>query len=192
MKIISLAILGLYLIYPQINLNHNISHIYHYNFYSEIDFDSVAPLEATIQDLQPTDTLYIYINSPGGIVDAGNELIDVIHSSKGHTIAVTEYFIASMAIDVSISCNELIVGIQGQEPIAIIHAAFIDLNGHHVHVFPGLGSTHRLQIKRYSPFLTKEELHKVFDNWEDLILPMHSFVDRVNASSHVQTQIITI
>lgn len=183
MKVISLLILGIYLVYPQINLNHQINHIYHYNFYDEIDYDTVRPLEATIQALQSTDTLYIYINSPGGVVDAGNELIDIIHSSPVHTVAVTEYFIASMAIDLSISCNELIVGIPGEEPIAIIHAAFVMVWDKPLHVFPGLGATHRIQIKRYSKFLTKEELHKIFVNWEDLVIPMHVFVDRVNSSN---------
>lgn len=182
MKIISIFILSVYLLFPALHAQYQISHISHYDFNGDITYDSVRPLEGLIQGLHASDTLYLYINSPGGTVVAGNELIDVIKPSPANIVAVTGYFIASMAIDVTLSCDQIILGINGPQPLAIIHAAYVSFGGNPIHTWPGLKSVHASQISRYKSFLTKQELYQIFVQWKDLPLNMTSFVSRVNLS----------
>jgi hypothetical protein len=179
-KVISTLLLSVYLLFPALHTQYQISHIYHYDLTGDIDYDSVRPLEGLIQGLHASDTLYVYINSPGGIVNAGNELIDIIKPSPVHIVAVTGYFIASMAIDVTLACDQVILGINGQQPLAIIHAAYVSFGGNPIHTWPGLKAVHAVQISRYKSFLTKQELYQIFVQWKDLPLNMTSFVSRVN------------
>jgi len=53
------------------------------------------------------DTVYIHINSPGGLLFQGIEIINEIKDSSAHTVSVNEGMAASAAALIAISCDEI-------------------------------------------------------------------------------------
>jgi ATP-dependent protease ClpP protease subunit len=74
--------------------------------------ESVSKLEAEAQkmstELKPTDTIYLVLDTPGGSVDAGLELIDFLHGlpQKVKTLTI---FAASMGFQVAQNMDERLI-----------------------------------------------------------------------------------
>ncbi len=74
---------------------------------SEVDDASTSRLILQLMEYKG-EKVYLYINSPGGSIIAGNQLIQAIHSS-GHKVVCIADFAASMAFSILQSCDTRLV-----------------------------------------------------------------------------------
>jgi ATP-dependent protease ClpP protease subunit len=117
------------------------------------------------------ETVVIYLNSPGGIIDAAFMIIDAITCSKAHVVAHLTGMVASAATMIALTCDEIIVS---------KHLSFM------IHNYSGgmQGKGHEMKARQefadkslekaftsfYGGFLTKDEIKEVIDGkdlWMD-------------------------
>lgn len=63
----------------------------------------------TIKTASPNDTIYIYLNTPGGILDTGVQIMTAIRASAGHVVTVLEGNVSSLGTLIFLSGHEFIV-----------------------------------------------------------------------------------
>lgn len=63
----------------------------------------------TIKTASPHDTIYMYLNTPGGYLDTGVQLISAMRASQGHVVTVLEGTVASLGALLFLCGDEFIV-----------------------------------------------------------------------------------
>jgi ATP-dependent protease ClpP protease subunit len=150
---------------------------------SEVTAGSVAPLITSINNLSSGDTVYLYLASPGGEADAGFQLVSAMQHTHGKVIVVVEGDIASMAIDIALAGNQIIVlDTVHNNNNAVIHAAYVGTRNYafKIHSADGLAAIHARQRVDYKDILTTEEMHQVMDNYNDMYIHVGELIYRFN------------
>lgn len=83
---------------------------YNLNLDSEVTDDSMTPLVQAFNTMQSGDNAILFINSPGGSVDAGQRLEDAIDAAEGrgvHVEAHLHYWVASMAAEITMHAQTI-------------------------------------------------------------------------------------
>lgn len=62
-----------------------------------------------IKTAGPNDAIYIYLNTPGGRIDTGIQIINAMQSSQAHVVAVLEGEVCSLGTLIFLSADEFIV-----------------------------------------------------------------------------------
>lgn len=158
----------------------------------EVTDDSVAPIIAQLEDLSPGQTLYIHIDSPGGVVTSGFRLIDAMHATKGTVITVLDGEIASMAVDIALAGQQVQLGkdapyttegdVFNTSHSVIIHAMYIKAGLFNVRdeSIDGMKAGHDRQKLDYKGILTPQEYKQVFVDHDDLFMSPVTFVNRIH------------
>jgi ATP-dependent protease ClpP protease subunit len=121
-----------------------------------------------IKTAGPTDLVYIYLNTPGGYINTGIQIISAIKSSQAHVVTVLEGEVCSLGTLIFLSGDEFVVNDfcmfmihnysggtygKGHEQVAQLEAMTREWG--------------KLAHDIYVPFLTEEELERVIKG-EDL------------------------
>jgi len=117
-----------------------------------------------IKTAGPNDIVYIYLNTPGGRIDTGIQIINAMNSSPAHIITVLEGEVCSLGT---------IIFLSGDEYIVNDHCMFMIHNysggtygkGHEVvaHVEATTKEFGKLAHSIYVPFLSEVELNRIVD-----------------------------
>lgn len=91
---------------------------------SEVDDESTSRLILQLMEFKG-DTVYLYINSPGGSIIAGNQLVQAIHASGKKVVCIAD-FAASMAFSILQSCDQRLVM---DDAIIMQHQAATEMKG---------------------------------------------------------------
>ena len=138
---------------------------YSYPLYGEIGAaEDYIELCNLLRDASPNDEVVIYINSGGGSVDTGNQIINAIKDSNALVRGYIESNCGSMATMIFLACHAWSVtenseffihtssgGFFGKEPEMYKHMEFMRKQ------------THKMVRKRYTGFLTDAEIEKVLE-----------------------------
>lgn len=115
----------------------------------------------------PNDVIFLHINSNGGRVDAGLQLINFMKQCQAKIIGVLHCNAASMGSGLALSCDELILN---EHSTMMIHTASYGAYGKetdvkaHVDFFNK--SNERFIRNLYTHFLSEEEILRVLDGKE--------------------------
>lgn len=122
---------------------------------------------ARINDLDESDCVELVINSYGGSVDGAVSIINALHRTEAHTVAVLDGIAASAASLIALSCNEIVASnnarlmihsasgvIGGTMSNSAAYSAFMD------------AELRKLMTNVYLGFLTQSELEDVFKGCE--------------------------
>lgn len=126
------------------------------------------------------EKFYIYINTPGGILDAAIMLVNSIKKSKAHVIAKLSGTVASAGTIITLACDEVEVaphtafmvhnysgGLVGKGHELKAHQEFVDAN------------LNRSFTDLYGGFLTLTEIKQVI-NGKDLWMGTEEVLKRLN------------
>lgn len=152
----------------RVYLNDEIQESFNYN---ELTFKLDTASEA--------ETFYIYINTPGGLLDAAIMLVASLNETKAKTVAILSGMVASAGTIVALACKEV---------VARPHLSFM------IHNYSGglHGKGHELKAHQsfndkelprafgqfYKGFLTEDEISKVIDG-QDIWLNADEVTERV-------------
>lgn len=156
---------------------------YHYHFDQGVgDITEYRDLTMTLLSMQETDTLNLYINSPGGYVDTMFQLVNLITDCRGTVIGHLLGPSASAACSIFLACHGWKVhpyatlmghtwrgGVYGKGKMDIMPQlnAFSDtIDG--------------MMIDLYFPFFTMEEIGDMIDNNRDIYLTHDEITKRVD------------
>ena len=140
---------------------------------------SVSIVISAINELELGDTLYLHIDSPGGEVNAGDKLMDVMKRSRGTIVAVLDGQTASKAVDIALTAHKVIMGDSRGE--TVIHEAYVIAGLFRLHnIDERTNSIEQRQIKLYHHIITEKEERKVFLDHEDLRMTNEQFIHRIN------------
>lgn len=121
-----------------------------------------------IKTAGPTDVIYIYLNTPGGFLNTGIQIISAMNNSPAHIITVLEGEVCSLGTLIFLSGDEFMVN---------DHCMFMIHNyssgpvgkGHELKAAVAALETEFTKMARsiYSPFLTDAEIDRVIQG-EDI------------------------
>lgn len=132
-----------------------------------------------IQTAGPEDIVYMHLNTIGGYMDAGIQLMNAMNSTQAHVIAALEGEVASMGTFVFLAADEFIVhenssmmihnytgGVfgKGHEQIAALESATV--------------WSRDFMHRTYIPFLTEDEVDRVIAG-EDIYMHPPEIRDRL-------------
>lgn len=80
----------------------------HVSLRGEVSFESLEPIKTRINQLKDGEELYLFIDSPGGSVIAGIELVDILQHSEKKVTCIARKAI-SMAFSILQACPTRIV-----------------------------------------------------------------------------------
>lgn len=124
-----------------------------------------------INTAQPDDTIYIHLNTPGGYISTGVQIINAMQSTPAHVVTVLAARAYSMGTFIFLAGDEYLLhddsrmmfhnfsgeaGGKGQEMLSMVEHTVMWFN--------------KLLKKYCSPFLTDEEMEKICtgtDIWMD-------------------------
>lgn len=169
-----------FMIFPQINEDSKIPqykqaiqvNLYHFYIITEIDKpEAYLDLINTLKTAEAHDTIFIYLNTPGGSISTTVQIIGAIRQCAGTVVTCLEGEVCSAGTMIFLS---------GHRHIISPHSTFMIHN--YSHWFGGKGNEVVSYIKYqeqyfgklardvYSGFLTDEEIDAVFDGkdfWMD-------------------------
>jgi ATP-dependent protease ClpP protease subunit len=132
------------------------------------DADKYVELIHKIKTAAPTDVIYLYLNTPGGNLYTGIQIMSAMNNSDAHVITVLEGEVCSLGTMLFLCGDEFVVndfsmfmihnysggaGGKGHEIVAQVDASTVEFK--------------KLFNKIYYPFLTREEIDRVIKG-EDL------------------------
>lgn len=142
---------------------------------------------ALLRDASEAETVNLYLNTPGGMIDSAFMIIDAIKNSKAKVIAHLSGTVASAGTIIALSCNDLVVanhtafmihnysgGLQGKGHEMKAHQRFID------------ESLNKAFEDIYKGFLTPEEMIEVIDG-KDMWMGKEEVLARFDGSYHKKT-----
>ena len=134
---------------------------------------------ALLRDASEAETVNLYLNTPGGMIDSAFMIIDAIKNSKAKVIAHLSGTVASAGTIVALSCNDLVVA---------DHTAFM-IHNYSTQGLSGKGHEVKAQQKFiddslntafediYKGFLTPEEMIEVIDG-RDMWMGKNEILER--------------
>lgn len=146
--------------------------IYHFYVSSDISGpQNYVQMIQTIRSAGPNDVVYIYLNTDGGRLDTGVQIINAMKNSQAHIATVVEGSCCSLGT---------IIFLHGDEMVAQPHALFM-IHNHsggavgkgHEYMAQATATTRwfeRLAKETYLGFLTEDELNRMLkgeDFWMD-------------------------
>lgn len=146
-----------------------------------------VPLLSALRNASENDVFHFYLNSPGGYVAAGLQLINAVQESAAHVVMQLDPLAHSMAAILFIQGDELIVpdsaelmfhmyagGLMGKgnEQLAAVHAA---------------AQSYDRLLRTCSPFLTEKEVKAVL-NGKDLWLDATNIRTRLERMAEAQSK----
>ncbi len=146
----------------------------------EITNRTADMVDKILASTTPGEYVYVYIDSPGGLVSAGNRIIKAIQDAGVVTVAVVNGFVASMAVDVLISCKYVKINYLSS---ILFHSSFQVHDNRIVRDFVGLTIPHALQANRYKDYLTTAQMYSVFILQQDLWLNEDQLTRLINEQS---------
>jgi len=151
----------------------------HIEINGEVTWRTYDTVVDTIKTAPNNGVLFVYIDSPGGDAEAGDEIALELKRCKANVVTVIDGTVASVAFNILISGD--FVAIDHSDTI-LIHAAYVMIGDMSFHVFPGSGleQLHEKQKKDYRGYLTREEEKFIFEDWGDLIMSPEIFLERVD------------
>jgi len=153
---------------------------YHVYLSDEID----DPLEyvdllAALRRAEPHDTFYIYLNTPGGRLDTGLQLINAFHDSAARVITVLDPQAYSMGALLFLSGKELVVP---NNSMLMFHNYSSGLRGKGneqlAEVQAASRSFEKVMKKVCQPFLSADEVKNIL-NGQDLWLDSDDILRRL-------------
>lgn len=134
-----------------------------------------------IQTAGPDDIVYLHLNTVGGYMDAGIQIINAMRSSQAHVIAALEGEVASMGTFLFLAADEFIVH---DNSSMMIHnySGGVFGKGHEQIAALASATTWSEDFMRriYLPFLNEEELGRVIKG-EDIYMHPPEIRDRLVA-----------
>lgn len=137
--------------------------VHHYYLSQEIDEPiRYGEMIHQIQTAGPESIIYIHLNTPGGVLDTGVQLINSIRISEAHIVCSLEGYVASLGTLIFLAADEFIVhdisqmmfhnysggvGGKGHEQIAALEAA--------------TRWTQDIMKDLYIPFLSEDEFDRI-------------------------------
>lgn len=86
------------------------SHIHHFYISEAVDAPELyTDMIFKIQTAGPDDAIYIHLNTPGGRLDTGVQLINAMQSTQAHVVCAIEGSIASLGTMIFLAADEWIV-----------------------------------------------------------------------------------
>lgn len=82
--------------------------------------DKLNKLADEIRSASPNQEILLYINSYGGSVFAGMTIINALHDTKAHTVAILDGAVMSEATNIALACKEIRVS---KDSLVLIHLA---------------------------------------------------------------------
>jgi ATP-dependent protease ClpP protease subunit len=117
-----------------------------------------------IKTSSPNDTIYIYLNTPGGQLNTGVQIISAMRSSPAHVVTVLEGDVGSLGTLIFLSGDEFVVHDNCQ---FFIHNFSSGTQGKGNEQLAQIESTikwfNKLAKETYVPFITKQELDEVLE-----------------------------
>ena len=126
-----------------------------------------------IANATESQTIYVYINSPGGILDSGFMLVNALTEAKANTVAIVQGTVASAGTIITLACKQVIpkpfstfmihnysAGGGGYSKGHELKQRQTYMDGHNVRTFNAI----------YSGFLTPKEIKEMIDGkdfWMD-------------------------
>jgi len=139
---------------------------------------------ALLRDASEAETVTLYLNTPGGMIDSAFMIIDAIKHTKAKVTAHLSGTVASAGTLIALSCHKLIVadhtafmihnysgGLQGKGHEMKAHQKFID------------ESLNKAFEDIYKGFLSSEEMIEIIDG-KDMWMGKDEVVARFNGSYH--------
>ena len=132
-----------------------------------------------IRSATPNDIINIHLNTPGGQVATGVQLISAIRASQGHIVTHLEGEACSMGALLFLTADEMVVY---DDSILMFHNYSGGAYGKGHEIISTIDATNRWYTKLIrtvcTPFLTEEELDKLF-NGADLWMLSDEVEDRL-------------
>lgn len=156
-----------------------------YDFYLDdavSDVTNYRDLCQILIGMQETDTLNIYINSPGGLVDTMVQIVNLIQNCPGTVIGHLVGPSASAACSIFLAChawmvypNSMLMGHtyrgasygKGKNEIQHYHDKFNEF-------------FEEMMLDLYYPFFTEEEMDQMIEEGKDIWLTSKEVSNRVN------------
>jgi ATP-dependent protease ClpP protease subunit len=128
----------------------------------------------------------LYINTPGGVIDSANMIIDAIQTSKAKVIAEISGTVASAGTIITLACDEVKIadhtafmihnysgGVMGKGHEMKAHQEFVDKN---------LNDSFKIF---YKDFLSEDEIEDVIDG-RDMWMNKLEVLARLNGTFHTK------
>lgn len=161
----------------------NVTREYHFHFDGLVDeIHHYRDLTMILVSMQETDTLNLYINSPGGYVDTMFQLVNLITTCRGTVIGHLLGPSASAACSIFLACHGWVVH------------PYSTLMGHtwrggfwgkgKMDVMPQMEAFTKtidaMMMDLYFPFFTEEEIIHMIDNNKDVYLTSDEINKRID------------
>lgn len=169
-------------LFESITINKHIKQFQTYNVYIS---KPIGPAHQYISLLDllrtahPSDTIFIHLNTPGGQLDTGTQIVHAIQDSPGRIITVLDGSVCSMGALIFLAANEYIVNKHGQLMFHNYSSGIVG-KGHEIEA--NLLSTNRwyhgMLQEICSPFLSDDEISEVIKG-SDLWLSAEEVQDRL-------------
>lgn len=157
------------------------AHEYHVYLSDEID-DPIeyVDLLATLRRAEAHDLFYLYLNTPGGRLDTGLQLINAMHSSAARVVTILDPQAYSMGALLFLSGKELIVP---DNSMLMFHNYSSGLRGKGneqlAEVQAASRSFEKVMKKVCQPFLSADEIRNIC-NGQDLWLDSDDILKRLD------------
>lgn len=152
-----------------------------YNVYltETVDYPSqYNKLVHLLRTAQGYETINLYINNGGGVIDSAFFIIDAIKDSVAHVVAYLSGTVASAATVITLACDELVVS---KYLSFMIHnySTGMQGKGHELKAYQNFTDRelNRAFKEIYEGFLTEDEMDKVIDG-SDIWLNEEEVVER--------------
>jgi len=158
-----------------------IQNIYHYYISSYIyEAHYYVDMINRIQTAEANDTIYIHLNTIGGDMDAGIQIINAMKVSAAHIVSSLEGGVSSMGGMIFLSAKEFLVH---ENSFLMIHNYTGGVYGKGHEQVAALQSatkwTEDFMYRLYVPFLSEDEVRNVIKG-EDIYIHPPEIIDRLN------------
>ena len=157
---------------PFLYTSQQLSKIVHHFYISSIIEEPIKYVDMVfrIQTAGPEDIVYIHLNTPGGVLDTGVQIINAMKSTPAHVIAALEGEVASLGTMIFLAADEFVVH---DNSSLMIHNYSGGVWGKGHEQIAALTSATKwmedFMRRMYVPFMTEEEVQRILGG-EDLYI----------------------
>lgn len=167
--------------------------IFHYYITDEIeDPEPYLDLINTLKIAEAHDTIYIYLNTPGGSLDTAMQIIASMKQSRAHVITSIEGTCASAGTLIFLSGDSFIIN---PHSTFMIHgySHFVGGKGHEVKARVQYTEEFFAQIANdfYKDILKIEEIEEVLKG-KDIWFDSNKLIERLKISGRIETEQVEI
>lgn len=148
--------------YKQYEQTYTANHIHFYISESVGPPDQYIDMIHRISSAGPADTIFIHLNTPGGQLDTGVQLINAIQNTQARVVTILEGVAYSLGTLIFLVGDEMVVN---DHCMMMFHNFSGGVVGKGNEITLELEATNKwfatLSKQIYCPFLTEEELHRL-------------------------------